>query len=262
MKILFVAGGMPFSPISEWKKIEENNRLSHTGFSLEEYEKVKGLEIIPEFEQMLINSRKNLGIPKNGLSFDEYKKIFYQGMEFDDKLVKKQKDFKIKINKEIKEILSRFECDEFVKLQLKNILLGNVVLPSNHHPNIDGDIDFEIKMFEDQREDKIGMVSINISSPIKKDKLIKFIGKSWKNFEKTISNLPSKKIFKLSEKEMKIIEKRDNFKLSFSKVADNIIDEFSIDNRNGKTNDGSVKTRYTRAKEKLRSLFCLKVTEN
>ena len=137
MKIRFVVGGLPVSPVSTWGEIRKYTEGGLSGFSLEDYWRIRGLEINIDFESEILTTRNKLGLPSDGLTYEEYLK--YCNSE------SKQNAVEI----EVQRILKEYTCDFFVKKQIKSILLSNIALPA--YPNMSdvGEISIQTVFNED-----------------------------------------------------------------------------------------------------------------
>jgi len=258
MKIKFIIGDLPMGFARDWSGILKWSNHGATPYSYQDYSKIKGLELISDFEKEIIKSRKILNIPKKGM---DYKYVVWILDEFvlrneDERLMLK------KIELEEQRINDIFILDNFIKKQIKSLIISDFVFPNACRSNTDGDINYEVFLSEERDENgdiNVEGVSINITSPIKKYKLKKFIDNYWKYFSKSINALPKDK-FSLSDYEIEIFNLR-NQKLPFKTVADEVVKKQNINNITGEINEDSVKTAFHRTEEKLDSLVKRKVTK-
>ncbi len=258
MKIKFIIGDPPLFTADNWNEIIRWNKKGYSGYSYEDYSKVIGLEIIKDFEDEIIKSRKNLNIPKEGFDHKKIEEIIVSPNPFEEEDNKIRKN----IENEEKRLNDIFIFDNFVKRQLSTLILGNFVLPNKYYNNLDGSINYEIIRSEERDENgnlATYGISINIIRPVKKNKLIKFIKDNWENIGNAVDELPKNR-FKLTNYEIEIFNLR-NQTLPFKTVVDEVIKKQNIDNENEKINEDSVKTSFHRTKEKLDLLVKRKVTK-
>jgi len=69
MKIKFIVGNPAMNVAKDWNEILEWNKSDLASYSYEEYSKIKGLEIIDDFENEIKKSRKKLNIPEKGMDY-------------------------------------------------------------------------------------------------------------------------------------------------------------------------------------------------
>lgn len=256
MKIKFLIGYPANTFATEWKEIKE---LSKTEPAPDEdtYLLFKALELNKSLEKELIHARRNLRLPENGLSWEEYKKrkdtkADHSKQELEDILY-----FLHNHDKEIYRIKRKLYLHPQITEQLENLILGYFVEPSFrgisygcNGANVD---DYE--SIEDFDKDvEVDQVLIDITKRTSKNELFKYINNNWKNITKLMDYLPEVKHFYISPRDMRIVELRDNQKLKYSEIAEQIIKEFSIDDINGSVNEDSIKTSYMRAKSKIDEL--------
>lgn len=167
-----------------------------------------------------------------------------------------------KIELEEQRINNIFILDNFIKKQIKSLIISDFVFPNESNNNLDGSINYEIIRSEERDENgnlATYGISINIIRPVKKNKLIKFIKDNWNRISIAVDKLPENK-FNLSDYEIEVFNLR-NQKLPFKTVADEVVKKQNIDNINGEINEDSVKTAFHRTEEKLDSLVKKKVTK-
>ena len=231
MRIGFVLGVIPIQPTYDFGEITKFTREGLSGFSLEDYWRVKGLEVNKEFETAILLARKNLGLPINGLPYSEYTRYFYN-YENNDFFTSSNKLEKLipedLINKEIQKMLSRHDCDSFVKWQLKSILLAEVVLPS--YPNMSnfGEISIQTLFSEDDLNiddytNNEKAILIKITSKVSPEAIREFVKDRHDIFVKLLKELPKKKKFELSNEKLNVYE-LGNKNLSYKAIADKLVD--------------------------------------
>lgn len=263
MKIQYLCGDLPFFLASSWEEIEDWNQKGLSGYSYKDYWKIKGLEVIKDFEDEIIKSRLNLNIPEDGYSQNEVIEIIEPtGFILNRNEIDKRNKLEIGISGEVNRLKAKFNFDKLILNQLKPLIIGNFVFPNKGTMNVDGDINYQII---DEQDDfgitNIETVSINITAPITKGKLLKYIKHVWDKLELSISNLPNNNTLSLRDIALQIVKLKDNTNLSFKKIAEKIIKDNNIDDPEDKINEDSVKTKYHVTKEKLDTIAKLKVTK-
>jgi len=248
MKILFLIGNPPYTAVSSWKEIQQHKEYGFTP-TREVYNLIKGLEKNAEFEKIITSARKRVGLPENGISWQEYTSKYFVGKL--RKLIgeerKKAIDLLCKVVKEITTI-GGMNLNYHVSKQLPHLIYGNFVY-------------FEFPPIfwychgntEDYGGDYYYHLSIRINNKVTKNELINYIEDNWKNISRSM-HLPPKNKFFISSRDQKIIELKDKKRLTFNQIADQIISDLRLTNSDGKINEDSVKTAYSRAKRKISSL--------
>jgi len=188
-----------------------------TNFSAEECEKIRRLEINPKFKKEILKVRKNIGIPVDGLDYDEFKSYYYPfNMSVSDNpdLVRKRNEFNRKVDDEINRIFEEYDCDHFVEKQLKSILLSNVVIPSSADNSDFGGISIQT-IFDDDDKDRDEnqnnekAIFIKVTSKVSANAIIKFIEKKRKRLKRLLNNLPKYIKKPLTEDELEIHKMKD-----------------------------------------------------
>lgn len=185
MKIRFVLGELVYNLVFDLNEIEEAQKKypGVTCFSKEEIEKVRRLEINPNFEKEILISRKNIGIPDVGLNHGEFKSHYYPfncNPNSNPEMVEKERDFNKRVLSEIDRITSKYNCNHFVKKQIKSILLANVVLPSSNQVSDFGGISIHTNFGNNEDIDENitneEAVLIKITSKVSPEAIISYIG--------------------------------------------------------------------------------------
>jgi len=250
MKISFVINNEV--SVSTWKEIKEYR--GDLRITYENYQKFKSLELNKDFEEVIIESRKNLNIPSGGISWKEF-------LENEEKL---RENAVLELKKITREKLAFHDFAVFMCLD--GILYSNCVFPEIFVTDREK-ISFR---FDDQDLDS-GIpesVLIAIENPVSKNQLINFINDNWDGefgIESEIKKLNFKKDFKISKRDFRIAElKYQNSKKTFRDIANQIIDEFNIEEPDDlAVNEFSVKTAHDRVVDKIYSLVEKnKVTKN
>lgn len=251
-------GSLPITPLSKWSEIRRYNLKGLPGFTLNDYWKIRGLEINTEFEQEILKTRIKIGISENGLSYEDYIKINppYRNLDaFNPKIKKINDDFDKRVELEINRILKEFVCDSFVSNQLRSILLANLALPLYGNMSDSKEISIQSYFGENDidlnKTDKQPSISIKISSYTKPEAVISFIRDNRERLSEIFSLLPKKNDLTLSgEKIMIVLARRENQKIKnkvfFTKLGmDKNIDKMPK----------TIEKEYNRAEEEIKSLF-------
>lgn len=258
MKIGFVLGVIPVQPTYDFGEITKFTREGLPGFSLEDYWRVKGLEVNKEFETAILLARKNLGLPINGMTYGEFTRYFYR-YENNDFFKSNNKLEKLipedLINKEIQKMLNQYDCDSFAKWQLKSILLAEVVLPS--YPNMSnfGEISIQTLFSEDDLDiddytSNEKAVLIKITSAVKPEAIREFVKDRHDLFIELLKKLPKKEKFELSKNKLAVFE-LGNSKLTYKKIALKLVENTDDNPMSPKT----IEKIYTRVVSDIESLF-------
>lgn len=237
---------------TEWSEIQKYAQ-EHTTPDEETYILFKALEKNKEFEKEIIKSRIRMGIPPEGFSWKEYQKFHNVKRNVNPKEIDVYLNFIRSYPKEIERIRRKMKLNLMIERQLHDILMGNFIQPYFRGLGYAPDIELDEDLDEVPNGD-VESVTIHISKKIKKNELIKFIEESWSGIERYILKFPEEGRFFISVRDLRIIELRDDFKLKYKDIADQIIKEFNILNVDGNINEDSIKTAYKRAKQKISSL--------
>lgn len=253
MKISYVLGKPPISPISDNNEVIKNSNKGLSDFSLEDRWRVRALEVSPIFNEEIIKTRKLLNIPIDGFSYEEFLGI-YNFLEWgyvrESWSKKTEEEFNQKIDTEIKRIFNEYECDLFVKRQLKTILLANIVLSSHSNMSDWGEISldtfFTAEDYDNEKREK--SVVIKITSEVSPEAIIQYIRDRRSNIKKLLSKLPEKKKFILSDKKIKIFQLGNDPQLTYENIAAKLSTIWDISSKN-------VEKIYRETKEDILSLF-------
>lgn len=241
MKISFVIDNK--IAVLTWKEIKQYK--GDLLITYENYQKFKSLELNKDFEEVIVESRKNLNIPIEGIPWKEF-------LENEEKL---RKDSILELKKMTREKLAFHDFAIFMCLD--GILYSNCVFPEIFVTDRE-----KISFRFDDQDLESGIpesVLIAIENPISKNQLINFIKDNWDGdfgIESEIKKLNFKKDFKISKRDFRIAElKSNNPKKTFKEIADQIVNEFDIEYPDDlKINEFSVKTANDRVIEKAKSL--------
>ena len=260
MKILFLIGYPPKFEAKNWKEILKYSKNS-LAFDEEFYQIIKDLELNEEFEKEVVKSRKRLGIPEAGYSWQEYGKMSDHKR---DDLTDDEMDRMLFLLKnypnEVKRISRKLKLNKRILDELKDIILTSSVTSPDYlsdiHYWIEPDDRYELMDEDEKEEAKEITKSFNIAflRQVSKNELIKFIERNWDYIEKRTKLLPRKTNHYISKRDLRIVQLRDKDKLTFNEIVSQVAKEFDIDDPFGKTNEDSVKTAYRRAKLKISSL--------
>ena len=235
MKIGFIVGSLNVTPVftlDELRKAEEKPVIINgkekikicpglMTFSEESYWKIRCLEIHPEFEKEIVKVRRVLKIPDDGLSYRKYLE-YYSPLTLRD-----TSNIGKRINNEINNIFVKFHCDEYIKTQLKSILLANIALPIEsdgwRRNGISVYSIFDEKDLDNQNYDSNNKaVFIKITSSVKPEAIVDFIENNRDKFNTLLNNLPKSRGYEeLSEEKISILGmKKLDKKIKYSKMAD------------------------------------------
>ena len=229
MKIRFVLGQLIFNLIFDLKEVEEAQK-KYSGiacFSKEECEKVRRLEINPVFKKEILKTRKNIGIPVEGLDYDDFKSYYYpfnMSVSNNPDLVRNRNEFSRKVDDEINRIFDEYDCDHFVERQIKSILLSNVVLPSAIQMSDFGGISIHSVIGDDENDTDENItneeaVFIKITSRVSPEAIINFIVEKQKELKSLLGHLPRHIKEPLTDEELSIYKMRDgNNKTPFNDI--------------------------------------------
>lgn len=146
-------------------------------------------------------------------------------------------------NKGAKEILSKFNIDFRWDYLFINLVIFGYFSPGGdfywHNAGYyKGDNRFVIEVYH----------------PVSKNYLHKLVENIWKYSGEEINNLPKFNAINISDRDLRIVELRDEKKMKYIDIANQIEKEFKLNNKDGFLNEDSVKTAYKRAKKKITSL--------
>lgn len=234
MKIGFILDNPINKIVYSWEEIKSYN--ADSDFSREFYLKCKTLELNEVFWSEIKKSRKKLGIPEYGI----------------DK-IEPLKEIEI-FNKELVRLQKELIFDKQILESIDSLLYCNCVrsvMFITDEKEIDHRLDDQLG-----ESDIPDSVLISIQTPVKFDKLRKYIKENWSEIEELISRLPNKKTLNISKRDLRIAElKINNPKMTYEKIGNQINDEFNLnDDLDKKMNEWSTKQAYQRLKEKSNSL--------
>lgn len=252
MKILFlIENEPPIDAVSEWNEIKAYKNKGYLTLSKDAYFMFKALEKNKEFEKEILDSRKNAGIPDRGILWKEFYYDYYlQALTvYSEEESKKYKDFFSKVTNEVTRIIKIMDLDPHIKNQLSNLLIGSFVFPEDF-PITYGSTPFD----ELNPNEGYSNIYIYITHKVTQHQLTTYIKNNWKNMEKRMNSLPPQSKHYISKRDFRIVELRDKEGLDFDEIADKVINEFGIDDLEGKVNVISVSRAYRRAKARINSI--------
>ena len=260
MKILFLIGFPPKYEAYTWKEIVAHYE-NWPAFDKEYYQIIKALEHNLEFEREVIASRSNLGIPSAGYHWKEYRKMtdYKKDKQTPDEIQKMVYLIK-NIPREVTRITRKLILNKRIIDNLRDIILTSAVSTPDYLADIhywlepDDRYDF---MDDDEKKDMHEIpksFNIAFTRKVTKSELIRFIENNWTELENRTKLLPAKERHYITARDLRIVQLRDKNKLKYSEIANQISDEFSLDNMQGSINEDSVKTAYKRARAKVDSL--------
>ena len=240
MTILFLMGDeIPTAAVSDWHDIA---RYRNKGFATPNatyYSLIKALGENKEFENEIVTSRKNIGIGKEGISWQDY---------YFDHYLEALSDYSIentllsKAMQEAQRIKNKLVLDGRINSQLENIIIGGFVSVENHR--------MQWVIHTDDENAPTG-VSIEITQRVTQNELIEYMKENWAVIGKAIASLPKSPTYHISKRDYRIVELRDKEKYKFSDIPKKITDEFKIVDYDININEDSVETAYRRAKKAI-----------
>lgn len=247
MKIKFIIGQPPINVVSSWKNIQKHKYTQWT-FSEESYGIYKALEICKIFQEEITTSRKKLKISPKGLNWSIFKKHYpnLDSASFPG------------LQTEVARIEKKLIINDFVKIQLKNLILSNFVEPTCR-PCSETKFNYWIPKpnktytFEPDKNQP-SLVSINIFYNSSRNEFNKFLDKNWSQIQQELKTLNNKKDFYLTNNEIKIVKLKDFNNLN----AKNISTVPNPSSKKRKSDIARINKIYERAKEKINELVRLK----
>lgn len=202
------------------------------------------------FEKEILNARKKCGLPPVGLPPEDCLKEFIIGATKNKAMTGEMYSL---ISKAEQAILKRFKLNPAISLNL--IIPYGIYMPVfDELPSISlqiHDCDANGTPYND-----VDKVSIDISRPISKHAVIKYINANWNAIEKGMKRMTlSSPIKHITQRDFEILDLKDKKNLLFTDVADIIHKKYSNSDPEAKINEDSVKTAYSRAKKTISSLF-------
>lgn len=246
MKIQFLIDtGIPTAEVSTWEEIEDFRDKGHVVPSRDFFDLVKKLERNEMFEDEILSARANAGLPKEGLSWKDYYFNYYmESMRaYSEKESKKYQDFFSQIKKVASRIRSKMKLDTSISNQLDYLIIGGFVYPEGFP------ITHETYPLEPE-DGQYTSVVIRIQNNISKHALQTYIDENWRGINTLVKSLPKEQNTISSERDLRIVELKDNKKLTFSQVRDAINSEF---NQNGRYTLGAIKTAYYRTVKAIKA---------
>lgn len=249
MKIGFVIGNLPIVPVYDWGSIRKFNRQGLPGFTLNDYWKIRGLEINTQFNEEITRTRFKIGISKDGLSYEEFIKInppYPYGEE--------TKFFNEKVDKEVERILREFNVDSMVAKHIRSILLANVVLPYYENMSDRGEISIQTEF--DENDINFGglqepSVYIRVTSATKPESIIEFIRDNRKKLRDLLKKLPQKIDYSLSREKIELVlERREKSKLTNK----NFFTKYAVETENNNL-PRSIEKLYNDTEKTIKLLF-------
>lgn len=252
-KIVFIiAGGF-----EEASTLQEIEKIDSLAFDKDFYYYVKALEQNPLFVTAIENVRKKFNIPKNGYPRQEietlrlYPKDTHEVSYISKELLDRQfemQELVEQIDKESFRIYKALKLNKEMKQALTDIILSNCIYSTGPAIRIETDDDFG------SYPERVEAVIIRVQKKVTKNQLLRFIEDNWSSIYSELKHLSPFSHAYISDRDRLILRLRDIKKLSYRKIADEIIKSLNIDDPEAKINEDSVKTAYKRAKNKIQSL--------
>ncbi len=228
-----------------WEEIEGLRKSGFETFNRKEYELIRAMGLNETLCKEVKNIRKKIGLPEQGLSADEYISIMRNMDKYKDIMFGVESRF----NKLLNKIHAGYTLSPEVCRQLYNLVLcGHAV-----YTPCENAIYFTSNGFSPYEVEKNHIV-IAIARCSTINALHQFINRNADQLERMFDNL-YRESPTISERDIRIYEIRKATGLPFHKIADQIIREFRLNDKNAEMNYDSAKTAFLRAQHHIGKLF-------
>ena len=228
-----------------WPEMEKLGKEGFETFNRKEYELIRAMGLNENLCREITAIRKKIGLPEQGLSVEEYISIISDSEKAKDIIFNTE----IRFNKLIGGIHAGYVVSPEVSSQLYNLVLCNHAIPL---PNKNA-IYFASSGFSPLETDKNHIV-IAISRKASINSLHRFINDNSEKIEEMFRKLyhegPT-----ISERDLRIYEIKKATNKPLDEIADQIIREFKLDDKDAEMNYDSAKTAYIRAGKHIGKLF-------
>ena len=237
--------GTIYKTACTWAELTELGEKGFETFSRKEYGAIKAMGLNENLCREITALRKGLGLPKQGMSAKEFISIISNHRKGQEHIFTTE----LRFNKLAEDIYARHTVSPEVSSQLYTLVLcGHAILPTNTTS-----IYFSTSGFSPLEADK-NQVVIAISRKTSIHSLRQFLNDNSKQLESMFNKLyhetPS-----ISERDLRIYEIRETTKMTFEEIADQIVQEFKLDNTNAEMNCDSARIAYKRATKRIAKLF-------
>jgi hypothetical protein len=231
-----------------WPEMEKLRENGFETFCRKEYELIRAMGLNENLCREVKAIRKKIGLPENGFSAEEFIAIVSDPEKSRNIIFNTEARF----NKLIEGIHAGHTVAPEVSGQLYNLVVcGHAILTDYKTA-----IYFANNGFSKLEVDKNHVV-IAISKRETIHSLHRFINDNSEKIE-TMLKMLSYESPTISERDLRIYEIRKTTRRQFDKIADQIIQEFKLDDKDAEMNYDSAKTAYLRAKKHIAKLFALR----
>jgi len=228
-----------------WPEMEKLGEEGFEIFNRKEYELIRAMGLNENLCREIVVIRKKIGLPEQGLGIDEFISIISDPEKSLDITFNTEARF----NKLIEGIHAGHAVSTEVSSQLYNLVVcGHAILTPFKTA-----IYFASSGFSPLEVDKSHVV-IAISKRETINSLHRFIDDNSEKLAAMLTKL-SQESPTISERDLRIYEIRKTTDKSFDKIADQIILEFKLDDKDAEMNYDSAKTAYLRAEKHIGKLF-------
>jgi len=228
-----------------WEEIEKLRESGFETFNRKEYEQIRAMSLNETLCREVKNIRRKIGLPERGLSVDEYISIMRNPEKF--------RNFIFGVEKRFNQLLNKIHADYTLSPEVCGQLYNLVLCGHAVYTSCEDAIYLSSNGFSPYEVEKNRIV-IAISRCSTLNALHQFINRNADLLERMFDNL-YRESPTISERDIRIYEIRKTTGLPFHKIADQIIREFKLDDKNAEMNYGSAKTAYLRAKHHIGKLF-------
>ncbi len=247
--------------VSGWDEIQKS---MFEGPSYQQYSLFKLLEYNKHFWNEVRRLRKKAGIPEEGLTWEQIKVVRFSGVIEGDALnqvesiLNKYADSYSRVYPLAEDFILRWYLHPFIADVIIDILRSNFI-PVYPKPPINWDV---AKLDMDSNEvlslpvhvvDQEN-VTIRIIDKVSKNQLKLFIDQEWNEIESKLEGLQRLNVPTIPDRDLFIVKLRNEQKMTFNEIADEIIEQLETKDFEGRINEDSVKTAYHRAVDKIHSI--------
>lgn len=237
--------GIVYKTARSWAEMEALGGKGFEIFDRKEYELILAMGLNENLCREIVAIRKKIGLPEQGLGVNEFISIISDPEKSRDIIFSTEARF----NKLIDSIHTAHTVSPEVSSQLYNLVVcGHAILTPYKTA-----IYFASNGFSPLEVDKNHVV-IAISKRETIHSLHRFINDNSEKIEAMLNKL-SYESPTISERDLRIYELRKTTKKQFDKIADQIIQEFKLDDKDAEMNYDSAKMAYLRAQKHIGRLF-------
>ena len=237
--------GVVHKTARSWAEMETLGGKGFETFERKEYELIRAMGLNENLCREIVTIRKKIGLPEQGLDVNEFMSIL-SDPEKDREIIF---NTETRFNKLLDGIHAGHTVSPEVSGQLYNLVVcGHAILTSDRNA-----IYFANNGFSPLEVDKNHVV-IAISKKETIHSLHRFINDNSEKIEAMLDKL-SRESRIISERDLRIYEIRKTTNKPYDKIADQIILEFKLDDKDAEMNYDSAKTAYLRAEKHIGKLF-------